>query len=401
MPPEVEITSPEWFAQLDPRQASFQVRGSVFARGEPFTCEVHVAPGSYPNDRLTADGGDFEKRRLRGVRRHQGAHRRAERRARRRGRARPARALPGHRRRLRRPRARHRRADLRRAAEHLALRLLREGGGHARCRAADAPGRGPPQRLPAPRQRPARATSRWSSAPTAPPRRCSSTSTATTATSWCSAPPTASCTPSSATAPTLPGWPVRGDKLPVHAGGRAFSTGGVSENYGGAILASPAAGDLDRDGAPEIVAADLEGKVYAWNAEGERVLTEEANPAFSGKPLDAVRERAQGPAEPHPARLHRLAGARRPRRRRRRPRDRGRRRWTATSTRGTATGRPCDGYPVLVVDQGKVASADRPRHPRGHLRPGEDRRRAQPGRDRRHARGRRTSPATRTPRRRS
>ena len=46
----------------------------------------------------------------------------------------------------------------------------------------------------------------------------------------------------------------------------------VSDDVGGAILPSTAAADLDRDGAPEVVAADLEGKLYVWNAEGERVL---------------------------------------------------------------------------------------------------------------------------------
>jgi hypothetical protein len=59
-----------------------------------------------------------------------------------------------------------------------------------------------------------------------------------------------------------PGWPVLGDRLPLHTGGAAFQSGAVSEDVSrGAFLASPAVGDLDRDGVPEVVAADYEGRV--------------------------------------------------------------------------------------------------------------------------------------------
>ena len=53
----------------------------------------------------------------------------------------------------------------------------------------------------------------------------------------------------------------------------------------GRSSASLAAGDLDHDGVPEVVAADLEGKVYVWNASGRRILRREAVRAWSGKPL--------------------------------------------------------------------------------------------------------------------
>jgi FG-GAP-like repeat len=85
----------------------------------------------------------------------------------------------------------------------------------------------------------------------------------------------------------LPGWPVRSDPLPIPTGGHGFSARG-------AILASPAAADIDGDGAPEVVAADLEGKLYVWNAAGDRVLEREAKPEFSGKPLTPFGEVRRG-----------------------------------------------------------------------------------------------------------
>jgi hypothetical protein len=91
-----------------------------------------------------------------------------------------------------------------------------------------------------------------------------------------------------------PGWPVRGDKPPLHTGSAAWQSGEVSDNFGGAILASVAAGDLDHDGSPEVVAADLEGKVYAWSAGGNRVLTKESKVEFSGKPLAPFENVRQG-----------------------------------------------------------------------------------------------------------
>ncbi len=84
----------------------------------------------------------------------------------------------------------------------------------------------------------------------------------------------------------LPGWPVRGDAPGfLHTGGRAYSTPDVSSNLGGAMLSSVAVGDTDRNGIPEVWAADFEGKVYGWSAGGQRIFTREANIDFSGKPL--------------------------------------------------------------------------------------------------------------------
>ncbi|HYC53611.1 MAG TPA: FG-GAP-like repeat-containing protein [Candidatus Binatia bacterium] len=68
----------------------------------------------------------------------------------------------------------------------------------------------------------------------------------------------------------LSGWPVAVDPLPLHTGSQAFATGAVGSPVYGAVLASVAIGDLDGDGSLDVVAADLEGKVYAWNRLGQR-----------------------------------------------------------------------------------------------------------------------------------
>jgi subtilase family protein len=84
----------------------------------------------------------------------------------------------------------------------------------------------------------------------------------------------------------LPGWPVRGDALGfLHTGARAFTSGEVRSNLGGAMLGSVAVGDANHDGVPEVWGTDYEGKVYGWSATGQRIFTREANIDFSGKPL--------------------------------------------------------------------------------------------------------------------
>src|SRR5579884_570335 len=52
IPPEADITSPDWFQQLDPRQAVIAIGGYVNARSA-YTCKIEVAPGGQPNN--TAD----------------------------------------------------------------------------------------------------------------------------------------------------------------------------------------------------------------------------------------------------------------------------------------------------------------------------------------------------------
>jgi hypothetical protein len=60
IPPEVELTSPGWFDMVDPAQQSIDVTGQVWDRGQAYRCELYVAPGGYPKD-TPAPGGDFVK----------------------------------------------------------------------------------------------------------------------------------------------------------------------------------------------------------------------------------------------------------------------------------------------------------------------------------------------------
>ncbi|MFP5373214.1 MAG: S8 family serine peptidase, partial [Actinomycetes bacterium] len=50
LPPEVEVTGPEWFETIDPERESFSVTGEVDNRGRAYSCRVLVAPGSYASD---------------------------------------------------------------------------------------------------------------------------------------------------------------------------------------------------------------------------------------------------------------------------------------------------------------------------------------------------------------
>jgi hypothetical protein len=83
----------------------------------------------------------------------------------------------------------------------------------------------------------------------------------------------------------LPGWPVHTDPLPLHTGQHAFSSGDVSTAHYGSVIEAPAAGDLFGDGRTEIVAGDMQGHVYAWDSTGKLVFHATSNPNFSGAPL--------------------------------------------------------------------------------------------------------------------
>ncbi len=73
----------------------------------------------------------------------------------------------------------------------------------------------------------------------------------------------------------LPGWPVYSDLIEEadpDAPGNHLESAGWSAlaalDARAAILGAPAVGDLDGDGALEIVAADLRGRLYCWSVEG-------------------------------------------------------------------------------------------------------------------------------------
>ena len=93
----------------------------------------------------------------------------------------------------------------------------------------------------------------------------------------------------------MPGWPAFTDVLrgldrrgAVHyLGAAAHERRGVGGSARGSIVASVAVGNVAGDGQPEVVAADLEGKVYAWDALGRRLpgFPVETDPAYS-RPVD-------------------------------------------------------------------------------------------------------------------
>ena len=162
----------------------------------------------------------------------------------------------------------------------------------------------------------------------------------------------------------LPGWPVHTDPLPLHTGEHAFTSGEVSTAHYGSIIEAPAAGDLFGDGRTEIVADDMQGHVYAWDSAGNLVFHETANPDYSGAPLAGnpsweherfgTRQRTEGgfvtspvlaKLDPSAKGLDIVAAGE----------DRHLYAWNAD---GTAV----NGFPVLVEDPEKVASIDPQSH---------------------------------------
>jgi hypothetical protein len=294
LPPEAEITSPEWYSQHDPERATLPVEGEVFARGAPYVCRVLVAPGHYPNNRSTevANPGDFAPV--------------------------PSAHCDGT------PRT----ASFEGVLAELDLADLR-----SRFPAAvgnfDGREPGPPPLVQTSNGRPNTfpygftvkvvASTEGLPAATGEDRRAmylhrdadmldgfplelgsdgeSSPAFAdldgdnrnelivATSDGFVHA---YGYDPATGAVDELPGWPVRGDVPGIvadHEAGRAYASGEVSTDLGGAIITGVAVADADHDGAPEVYAADLEGKVYGWAADGERVFEVEANPRFSGEPL--------------------------------------------------------------------------------------------------------------------
>ena len=71
----------------------------------------------------------------------------------------------------------------------------------------------------------------------------------------------------------LAGWPVSlGPPRVVHGDAAAHVAGGVPTCCS-SLFSGVAAGDLDGDGLPEVVAAALDGRLYAWHGDGAAVAT--------------------------------------------------------------------------------------------------------------------------------
>ncbi len=161
-----------------------------------------------------------------------------------------------------------------------------------------------------------------------------------------------------------PGWPVHTDPLPLHTGEAAYGRGGVGRGHYAAVLGSLAAGDLFHDGQIDVVADDMDGNVYAWNGQGQPVFHAHADPAYSGAPLDyprdprgaldtvrqGVRDRTEGGFLGSPV-LADLKGGPGPLDIIAAGEDRHLYAWQPN-------GRPVPGFPVLVEDPDKLTAVD-------------------------------------------
>jgi hypothetical protein len=286
IPPEAEITSPKWYAQIDPTQTTAAIEGQVYARGSSYSCTVLVAPGSEPNNGLTSDvpPGDFQ-------------------------------AVS---------------SSWCNGSSHTSP----FDGTLAQLNIADLKSRFPASNLNFDGREPPPAAPNFNNRPNqepfgftvkvvvtaspggvamsgedrrnfylhrdqdmlpAFPKELSSDGAASPALADIDGDNQNDLIVATSDgivhayrrdATELTGWPVHADPLPLHTGGHAFTSGEISDSASySAFLASPAVLDMDRDGSPEVVAADMQGKLYVWNADGTLRFKREANINFSGKPI--------------------------------------------------------------------------------------------------------------------
>jgi hypothetical protein len=293
IPPEADITSPEWFQQLDPAKSSFNLEGYVSARTS-YTCRVEIAPGAQPNNQQTSASGDFAEVPSPFCN----------------GKTAHASAFKG----------------LLASVSVATLKAMfppsdpngftgNENGGTGNTQsnsgrpntlpyaftvrvvvatAAGAPG---PAMTGEDRRQmflhrdaemlkgfPLEMRGDGDASPVLVDLAGDNTNQLIVANSdgWIHAYRYNTAT-SSVT--DLPGWPVHTDQLALHTGEHAFSGGGLTTGHYDPVLEAPAAGDLFGDGRKEIVAGDMQGHIYAWDSSGKLVFHQTANPAYSGAPV--------------------------------------------------------------------------------------------------------------------
>src|SRR5438128_948548 len=291
IPPQADITSPEWFEQLNPAQSSFAVNGYVNAR-TGYTCRVEVAPGAQPNNATTSSSGDFAavpSSYCDGTTTHNSAFK-----------------------------------GLLASISTATLKAMfppgkpasftgNENGGSAQTsngrpntlpyaftiRVVGKSASGAPGAVMTGEDRrqaflhrdqdllkgfPIEMRGDGNASPVLVDLAGNNTNQLIVANSD-GIIHAYQYNPNTGSLSDLPGWPVHTDPLPLHTGEHAFSSGEVSSAHYGSVLEAPAAGDLFGDGRKEIVADDMQGHVYAWDSTGKLVFHQTSNPDFSGAPL--------------------------------------------------------------------------------------------------------------------
>jgi hypothetical protein len=299
LPPEAEITSPEWYERIDPANPTLDVEGQTFARGATYSCTLEVAPGQYPNNAQAPDGdftvvpggwcngsshtedhsgslGQINVTQLKGLfppaTDFTGAEPQASN-ADGNGRPNPA------------PHAFTIRLTVSSTQGGVDLEGADRRAAYLHHDADMLPG------FPRPVTPGATGTGDGESSPAFADLDGDNRNELI----YGSSDGFVHAVEPDGT--ELSGWPVRGEKPGIvgqHQASHAYQSGEVGSDLGGAILASIAVGDADGDGLQEVFAADMEGKVYGWSAEGERVFTEESDPKFSGKPLQPFENVREG-----------------------------------------------------------------------------------------------------------
>jgi hypothetical protein len=360
IPPEVELTSPAWYEMVSPDDSSLRVRGQVWARGRTFACRVFVAPGSYPKD-ISADGtdlGDFVEV-SRGECDGQSRSSRVD-------------GLI---------------ADI--AVDDLEALFPEDAGDfHGPETGAAAQTPNPTGNVGRPNDEPYGFTVKVLAKTTGQltgedrrqaylhrdqhmlpgfPKQLAGDVEASPVLADLDGDNRNEMVVANSDGEVhafrrdgseLPGYPVLTDPLPAHPGATAYESGRVKLGHG-AVLGTPAVGDLDHDGTLEIVVADLEDKVYVFDGEtGARERMIRTPLQYTGAPLKPYENVRQGDmnrtqhgflASPVLADLDRDDG--------------GRLEIIAASMDRHVyafnhDGSDVPGWPVLVVDRAKVQSID-------------------------------------------